>query len=84
MIGAINYPFQLDYGEGIVWQQADMILRGEGYRPLSDNSFIVFNYPPLYHLVSGLLAKTLDLNWLVAGRTVSVLSTLGRHLLSAR
>ena len=77
MIGAINYPFQLDYGEGIVWQQADMILRGEGYKPLSDNSFIIFHYPPLYHLVSGLLAKTFGLNWLVVGRTVSVLSTLG-------
>jgi hypothetical protein len=77
MIGAIKYPFQLDYGEGIVWQQADMILRGEDYRPLSDNSFIVFHYPPVYHLVSALLAKTLNFNWLVAGRTVSVLSTLG-------
>lgn len=80
VIGAILYPFQLNYGEGIVWQQADMILRGEGYRPLSDASFIVFHYPPFYHVVSALLATALDLNWLMAGRIVSVLSTLGAAL----
>ena len=30
-IFAVQYPHQIDYGEGIVWQQALMILGGEGY-----------------------------------------------------
>ncbi|MEM6973884.1 MAG: glycosyltransferase family 39 protein [Pseudomonadota bacterium] len=53
-IETIHYPYQLSYGEGVVWQQAAMILRGEGYAPLEDDPHVVFHYPPVFHLASGL------------------------------
>lgn len=72
---AIRYPFQLDYGEGIVWQQA-LLIPGRGmYGDITRYPFIVFHYPPVYHLVVRALTTT-GMNWLEAGRAVSGLSTL--------
>ena len=50
-IVAMNYPYDLDYGEGIVWQQMDDIVAGKGYAPLGTFPAIVYHYPPVYHLV---------------------------------
>lgn len=72
----LPYPFQLDYGEGIVWQQMRNIWRGEAYGPLGVFPAIVYHYPPVFHLVSGALARGLDLDELLAGRLVSLLATL--------
>jgi hypothetical protein len=73
-IQAIRYPFGLEYGEGIVWQQAVMIPGKEMYGDITKYPYIVFHYPPLYHLVTRLAARA-GMDWLTAGRAVSVAST---------
>lgn len=82
VIFAIRYPHQIDYGEGIVWQQALMILGGEGYSDITRLPFVVFHYPPVFHLLSGLFAGVLSIEFLAAGRIVSVVSTLGSTIVA--
>ncbi|MEC3910808.1 glycosyltransferase family 39 protein [Sphingobium sp. CR2-8] len=72
---ALNYPFQLDYGEGIVWQQARNIWAGEGYGPLQIFPAIVYHYPPVYHLTFEGLAALTGLDEMIAGRLVSIASS---------
>jgi len=72
---AITYPFELDYGEGIVWYQALMIPDGRMYGDITTYPFIAFHYPPAYHMVSRALSLVTG-DMLVAGRLVSVASTL--------
>lgn len=79
-IGAIANPYELDYGEGIVWQQMRMMFDGRGYAPIDGFPSIVFHYPPLYH-AAAYGASALGLDPLVAGRTVSFVSTLVAALL---
>lgn len=74
---ALGYPFELDYGEGIVWQQMDSIVAGHGYAPLQTFPAIVFHYPPVYHLTTALVVALAGLDPLLAGRVVSWMSTLG-------
>ncbi len=67
----IAYPFGLDYGEGIVWQQALLIPGSRMYGPIDHWPYIVFHYPPVYHLtVRAVMALGVDP--LAAGRMVSV------------
>ena len=49
---SIRYPFGLEYGEGIVWQQAALIPGPHMYGTAQDLPFIVFHYPPLYYLLA--------------------------------
>ena len=73
---AIASPLELDYGEGIVWQQAALLPGPRAYSPATGLPFIVFHYPPLYHLLTravGVLTPDL----LAAGRLVSAACTLG-------
>lgn len=74
-IQAISYPFELDYGEGIVWYQALQIPDGPMYGDITTYPFIVFHYPPVYHMASRALSLLTD-DMLVAGRVISVASTL--------
>jgi hypothetical protein len=72
---AITYPFELDYGEGGVWQQAVLIPSSTMYGRIDTFPFIVFEYPPLYHLaVRGLMALGVDP--LTGGRALSFACTL--------
>jgi Dolichyl-phosphate-mannose-protein mannosyltransferase len=71
---SLAYPFGLDYGEGIVWQQALMIPGPRMYGPIDHMPFIVFHYPPVYHLVSRAV-MTLGVDPLAAGRAVSIAAT---------
>jgi len=74
-LAAIRHSGELDYGEGIVWQQAVLIPGPSMYGTSPDLPFIVFHYPPLYYLVTHLAgAFTPDL--LAAGRLVSALSAV--------
>ncbi|QIK96889.1 hypothetical protein G7076_11065 [Sphingomonas sp. HDW15A] len=73
---AVRYPYEIDYGEGIVWQQADMILSGTGYGDITRFPFIVFHYPPIYHLAASAADQLFTGDWLSAGRLVALLSTL--------
>lgn len=73
---ALHYAYDLDYGEGIVWQQMRNILAGDGYSPLGTYPAIVYHYPPVYHLTTAALAWLTGLDQLIAGRLVSLLSTI--------
>jgi hypothetical protein len=70
------YPYQIDYGEGIVWQQMRNMLAGVGYAPLQTFPAIVYHYPPVYHMTTAALAGATGMDQLVAGRLVSLLATL--------
>jgi hypothetical protein len=73
-MASIRYPFQWDYGEGIVWQQAVLIPGPRMYSNSQGLPFIVFHYPPLYYLLAR-AALWLQPDFLSAGRLVSSLST---------
>lgn len=73
----IRYPFGIDYGEGIVWQQMRNIMSASGYGPLGVYPAIVYHYPPVFHVTSGLLAKLLGTDELATARTVSWVATFG-------
>ena len=71
---AVQYPWVIDYGEGIVWQQALLLPGPRAYSPDSALPFIVFHYPPLYYLlVHAMNAAVPDM--LAAGRLVTCIST---------
>lgn len=72
---AVFYPFEIDYGEGIVWQQAASFMVGSAYRPLTAFPFIVFHYPPVYYGVVWLFSWAFA-DLLAAGRAVSVCASL--------
>ena len=74
-LGAVAFPYELDYGEGIVWYQTRILFAGEAFGPIDGFPAIVFHYTPLFHLVSGLLAGA-GVDGLAAGRIVSLLSTV--------
>ena len=71
----IAYPFEIDYGEGIVWQQAELMFTSSMYSAYKDLPFIVFHYPPAYHMAVRLIAP-LFTTMLEAGRTLSLVSTI--------
>jgi hypothetical protein len=73
-VRAIGYPFGLDYGEGIVWQQAELIPGPRMYGTSTALPFIVFHYPPVYYLAVRLVANIMP-DMLSAGRLVSAIST---------
>ena len=72
---AVGFPFELDYGEGIVWQQAMLIPGKLMYGDITRFPFIVFHYPPLYHLAVH-TADVLGFDALAAGRGISLVCTL--------
>ncbi len=80
---AIRYPFGLDYGEGIVWQQALLIPGPRMYGDIAEFPFIVFHYPPVYHLAVRALAA-MGMDMLAAGRSISFLSALTAGAVVAR
>ena len=73
---AIRYPFTIDYGEGIVWQQALRIASGHAYGSIAYYPAIVFHYPPVFHLLSTAAAAIFGLDQLAAGRAVSFVATM--------
>jgi 4-amino-4-deoxy-L-arabinose transferase-like glycosyltransferase len=79
---ALHYPYDLDYAEGIVWQQMRNIVAGIGYRPIGVYPSIVYHYPPVYHLATAVFAMAGGLDQLVAGRLLSLLSTIGIMILT--
>ena len=73
---ALGEPYGLDYGEGVIWQQMGRIVEGSAYGPLHTFPAFVFQYPPVYHLVTAATAEMLGADELFAGRLVSFVSTL--------
>jgi len=82
-LAAIRYPWELDYGEGIVWQQMRWIFTAKAYGPIDQFPAIVFHYPPLYHAVTAISAGALGTDELATGRAVSLLSTVAAAIASA-
>ena len=70
-IRAVSFPFGLDYAEGIVWQQMLLIPGPRMYAGVTQPPFIVFHYPPVYHLLVRAVAA-LGIDPLAAGRGVSL------------
>ena len=81
---AIAWPFGIDYGEGIVWQQALLMHPGTMYGDITRQPFIVFHYPPIYHLTVRLVTSVTGADMLAVGRGVSVAATLVIALLVGR
>ena len=75
-VAAIRFPGELDYGEGIVWEQTRLILAGRGYGAIDGLPAIVFHYPPVFHLFTAALASASKLDQLAAGRSLSICSTI--------
>jgi len=77
---SIFYPYELDYAEGIVWQQVLLIPGARMYGDINTYPFIVFQYPPLYHLAVKTLAS-FRIDYLIAGRALSVVSSVAIGML---
>jgi hypothetical protein len=75
-LGAIRYPWELDYGEGIVWQQMRWIFTDKAYGAIDQFPAIVFHYTPLYHVVTSIAAGGFGTDELATGRAVSLIATL--------
>jgi hypothetical protein len=73
---AIRFPWELDYGEGIVWEQMRLMMAGRGYGAIDGLPAIVFHYPPVYHSVTAAISTLGGLDPLAVGRSVSLGSTL--------
>ncbi len=72
---AVAHPYALDFGEGIVWQQMALIPGPRMYGDITAYPYIVFHYPPLFHLAARAVAG-LGVDALAAGRGVSVAATM--------
>lgn len=68
----IAFPYEIDYGEGIVWQQLRLIAGGHGYGRIDQFPAIVFHYPPFYHVTAAALARLGGWDQLAAARALSV------------
>lgn len=73
---AIWFFDELDYGEGIVWQQALSLFSGTAYGPIDQFPAIVYHYTPLYHALTASIAGLGGFDMLVTGRAVSLVATL--------
>lgn len=80
-LAVFHYPYQVDFGEGIVWQQMRDMVTGIAYAPLRVYPAIVYHYPPVYHLVTAAFAGVFGLDELFAGRLLSLLSTWATAML---
>jgi hypothetical protein len=75
-VWAIHYPYDLDYVEGLLWEQMRLFKIGRAYAPVEGFPAIAFPYPPLYYLVSEGMAWLIGADGLAAGRAVSMVSLL--------
>lgn len=78
---AITFPFGLNYGEGDVWQQVLMMPGPRMYGNITHPPFIIFEYPPVYHLLVRVLIA-LGIDPLAAGRSISLGATVAIAVLA--
>ena len=73
---AITFPYAIDYGEGILLNQAKLISQGINiYQDISDYPFTMAMYTPLYSLLSSLFIKFFGISF-SSGRFISVASAI--------
>ena len=75
-VQAVVFPFELNYGEGIIWEQARLIFSEKAYAPIEQFPSIVFHYPPVFHAIAAGLSNMFGSDMLATGRTVALLSTV--------
>jgi hypothetical protein len=75
-VASLTYPFGIDFGEGIVWQQALLMFGPDAYGPINIFPSIVFHYPPVYHVTTLSLSALTGWDMLFTGRAISISSTL--------
>ncbi len=80
---AVRFPWELDYGEGIVWEQMRLMVAGRGYGAIDELPAIVFHYPPVFHMITAVISGATGLDQLAVGRSVSIGSTLFMALFAA-
>jgi hypothetical protein len=88
-LSGLTYPYQLDYGEGPLLDQARLIWQGQGiYKGLEGYPYAFSNYPPLLQALAALLIPVLGVSY-SAGRvwnvvSVAALAALIYHVVSVR
>ena len=76
-IRLVRIPSQQDYGEGhILWLSKQILNTAQAYKPLDTLPYVAYPYTPLYMLAAR-LANLVFRDPLIAGRSLSLLSTLG-------
>ena len=76
-IRLIGVDAMRDYGEGhTLWMSQQVTDLASAYKPIDDLPYIIYPYPPLYLIVSKVVSFGLG-DLLTAGRSVSLLSSLG-------
>jgi len=80
-LAALAYPYELDYGEGIVWQQMRNMFDGSGFGVLQTYPAVVYHYPPVFHLLTGSIAALAGSDELATGRAVSLVASLSTAIL---
>lgn len=74
---------ELDYGEGIVlWQALHITDFNLVYKPLTGLPYIVTHYPPVYHLLTRIVASFVN-NWQFAGRLISLAGILALAIVNS-
>jgi hypothetical protein len=75
----LSYPYPLDYGEGPLLAQVNLLRAGTPVWQLYSDPgmppYAVVNYPPVYHMLAALVAAIVG-DTLLAGRLVSLVATL--------
>lgn len=79
---AATFPGEINYGEGVVWQDGVLIPGPRMYRDLQVYPFLIFPYPPFYYLVVRLFVS-FGLPWLMSGRIVALASTAALAAIAA-
>ena len=73
---AISFPYDIDYGEGILLNQAKLFARGTDiYRDISNYPFLVGMYTPVYSLMSAFFVKLFGISFSI-GRAISIVSAI--------
>lgn len=82
-VADIRCPYTLDYGEGLVLNQAVRLAHGETlYNDYNRYPFVVSNYPPMFILLGGLGVKLFGISF-AFGRSLSFAFMLGVGIMMA-
>lgn len=61
----IQYPYQIDYGEGYLLNQAKIFSEGNWiYKDIDEPPFLISNYPPVYPLLVSFFIQHFGLSFI--------------------
>jgi len=80
-VRAVRFPFELEYAEGLVWQQALWMLSPRMYGDITRFPFIVFQYTPVYYLAIRAIAA-LGVDPLAVGRGITLTAAIATAVLA--